>query len=46
MARKKHTPEQIVTILRQIEVAVANGKTHPVASLRSRHHRADLLPLA
>ena len=33
MARgKKHTPEQIVNILRQIEVAVANGKTHPVAS--------------
>jgi len=28
----KHTPEQIVNILRQIEVAVANGKTHPVAS--------------
>ena len=28
MARgKKHTPEQIVTLLRQVEVAVANGKT-------------------
>jgi len=27
MARgKKHTPEQIVTLLREIEVAVANGK--------------------
>ena len=26
---RKHTPEQIVNILRQIEVAVANGKTHP-----------------
>ena len=25
--RKKHTPEQIVTLLRQVEVAVANGKT-------------------
>ena len=25
-------PEQIVNILRQIEVAVANGKSHPVAS--------------
>jgi len=23
----KHTPEQIVNLLRQIEVAVANGKT-------------------
>jgi hypothetical protein len=28
MARgKKHTPERIVTLLRQVEVAVANGKT-------------------
>src|SRR5437870_13036792 len=25
--RKKHTPEQVVKLLRQIEVAVANGKT-------------------
>jgi putative transposase len=24
---KRHTPEQIVSLLRQIEVAVANGKT-------------------
>jgi len=32
MARgKKHTPEQIVNVLRQIEVAMANGKTAPVA---------------
>jgi hypothetical protein len=30
MARgKKHTAEQIVSLLRQIEVAVANGKTTP-----------------
>ena len=29
---RKHTPEQIVNILRQIEVAVANGKTDPVTS--------------
>ena len=28
---RKHTPEQIVNILREVEVAVANGKTHPVA---------------
>ena len=28
MARgKKHTPEQIVSLLRQIEVAIANGKS-------------------
>ena len=25
--RKKHTPEQVVNLLRQIEVAVANGTT-------------------
>ncbi len=32
MARgKKHTPDQIVSLLRQIEVAVANGKATPVA---------------
>lgn len=29
---RKHTPEQIVNILRQIKVAVANGKTTPAAS--------------
>lgn len=29
---KKHSPEQIVSLLRQIEVSVANGKTHPIAS--------------
>ena len=29
---RKHTPEQIVNILRQIEVGIANGKTHPIAS--------------
>lgn len=32
---KKHTPEQIVSLLRQIEVAVANGKTTPSASRES-----------
>ena len=33
MARgKKHSPEQIVSLLRQIEVAVANGKTTAQAS--------------
>ena len=32
---KKHTPEQIMSLLRQIEVAVANGKTTPVACRES-----------
>jgi transposase-like protein len=36
MARgKKHTPEQVVGLLRQIEVAVANGKTTPSACRES-----------
>jgi hypothetical protein len=28
---KKYKPEQIVTLLRQIEVEIANGKTTPQA---------------
>ena len=28
---KKYSPEQIVNLLRQIEVSVANGKTTPLA---------------
>ncbi len=31
MTKKRHTPEQIVTLLRQVEVAVANGKATPQA---------------
>src|SRR5450759_4617943 len=36
MPIKRYKPEQIVTMLRQIEVSIANGKTH----------HADVLPLA
>ena len=32
MARKGHSPEQILGKLRQVEVAVANGKTIAVAA--------------
>ena len=47
MARgKKHTAEQIVNLLRQIEVGVANGKTTAAGLQGSRDHGADLLPLA
>jgi hypothetical protein len=37
---KKHTPEQIISLLRQIEVAVANGKTTStgVPAALSPHH--------
>jgi len=31
MARKKHSPEQIIALLRQIEVAIANHKPTPQA---------------
>jgi putative transposase len=31
MAMKKHRPEQIVALLRQIEVEIANGKSTPQA---------------
>jgi len=31
MPMKRYKPEQIVNLLRQIEVGIANGKTHPVA---------------
>jgi putative transposase len=31
MAIKRYKPEQIVTLLRQIEVEIANGKTTPQA---------------
>ena len=31
MPMKKHRPEQIVTLLRQIEVEIANGKSTPQA---------------
>jgi putative transposase len=27
MAKKRHTPEQVVNLLRQVEVGIANGKT-------------------
>ena len=31
MPMKKHKPEQIVTLLRQVEVELANGKSTPQA---------------
>ena len=31
MSTKKYTPEQVVNLLRQIEVEIANGKTTPQA---------------
>ncbi len=36
MPMKKYKPEQIVTLLRQIEVEIANGKTTPQACREAR----------
>ncbi len=43
---KKYQPEQVVNLLRQIEVAVANGKTTALACKDAGSRGADLLPLA
>jgi hypothetical protein len=43
---KKYQPEQVVNLLRQIEVAVANGKTTAPSIEGSRDCGADVLPLA
>jgi hypothetical protein len=45
MSTKRYKAEQILTLLRQVEVVVANGRRlrRPVGS---RHQRANLLPLA
>jgi transposase-like protein len=38
MSKEKYKPEQIVTLLRQIEVAIANGKTAPQACKEAEIH--------
>ena len=45
MPMRKYKPEQIVTLLRQVEVELANGKTTPQAC-KEAEITADLLPLA
>ena len=46
MARRKHTPEQVVKKLREAEVAMAEGGTVAQASRKIGGDGADLLPLA
>ena len=47
MARgKKHSAEQIVNLLRHVEVGEANGKTLPQAYKEVEIVGADVLPLA
>ena len=38
MSKERYKPEQIVTVLRQIEVAMANGKTAPQACKEAGIH--------
>jgi putative transposase len=46
MPMKKHKPEQIVALLRQIEIEIANGKSTPQACKEgSRDHGSNVLPL-
>ena len=43
MGRKRHTPEQIITALREAEVGLARGKSVKLISRELR--RADVLPV-
>ena len=45
-ANQEYKPEQIVPMLRQIEVGIANAKKHTPSLQGSRDHGADFLPLA
>ena len=46
MPKKRFSAEQIVTLLRQIEVSMAQGKPTPVACRDAGYIAAELLPLA
>ncbi len=46
MSRKKHTVEQAANLLRQVEVAVAHGKTAAQAEKGSGDYGAGILSLA
>lgn len=45
MSRERYKPEQIVSLLRQIKVEVANGKTTPQACLSLRFRLARASPI-
>jgi len=45
MGRKRHTPEQIITALREAEVGLANGKAVAEVGAPARDQRADVLPV-
>ena len=45
MARKRHTAEQVIHLLRQVEVGLANGINGPGILPRAGDQRANVLPL-
>ena len=45
MKKKGFTPEQIITMLREAEVLLSQGKHGRRGGKKARHHRADILPL-
>ena len=46
MGRRRHTPEQIITVPREAEVGLASGKTAAMVSRELGNQRADVLPVA
>ena len=45
MGRKRHTPEQIITALREAEVGLGPRQIREADEPGARHHRADVLPV-
>ena len=45
MGRKRPTPEQIITALREAEVGLAPRQIREADQPVARHHRADVLPV-
>jgi len=46
MSTKRYKPEQVVNLSRQIEVEIANGKTHAASLPGCSDHGTDVLSLA
>ena len=46
MSRKRYTPEQIISMLREAEVALAQGQSIGPSMSRARRIGAELLSLA
>ena len=45
MGRKRHTPEQIITALREAEVGLGPRQIREADQPGAGHHRADVLPV-